>query len=259
MIAIQPREPGLASAVRAGAAGLYSLEAACDLVISAGWLHRDDFNCFVSTVPSITDGVTELAHIDWQAAISSRDAGLLPCSSGENRILRLAASIAAGIPVLGVEPAANVAKVAIEKGVPTLGRFFGSEMARQLASDGKKADLLIGNNVLAHVPDLNDFVKGLKIALQQQGWRWLETYIWSKPNAVPGRFGPRTKDAFEYVYAFAKGSRPHFDLDAIRVPYRTTQDEIERRKLDRLGRRNTDGGVGRARTKTYLPAGAVPG
>lgn len=99
MIAIQPREPGLASAVRAGAAGLYSLEAACDLVISAGWLHRDDFNCFVSTVTSITDGVTELAHIDWQAAISSRDAGLLPCSSGENRILRLAASIAAGIPV----------------------------------------------------------------------------------------------------------------------------------------------------------------
>lgn len=99
MTTIQPREPGLADAVRAGATGLYSLEAACELVISAGWLHRDDFNCFVSTGTSITDGVAELAHIDWQSVISSRDAGLLSCSSGENRILRLAASIAEGILV----------------------------------------------------------------------------------------------------------------------------------------------------------------
>lgn len=99
MTAIQPREPALAGAVRAGAAGLYSLEAACDLVISAGWLHREDFSCFVSTATSSTDGATELAHIDWQAVIASRDSGLLPCGSGENRILRLAASIAAGTPV----------------------------------------------------------------------------------------------------------------------------------------------------------------
>jgi hypothetical protein len=99
MTSIQPREPGLADAVRAGAAGLYSLEAACDLIISAGWLHRDDFGSFVSTVTSITDGATELAHIDWRAIISSRDAGLLPCGSAENRILRMAASIAVGIPV----------------------------------------------------------------------------------------------------------------------------------------------------------------
>jgi hypothetical protein len=99
MTAIQPREPGLADAVRAGAAGLYSLEAACDLVIGTGWLHRDDFARFVTTVTSITDGVTELAHIDWQSVISSRDSGLLPCGGGENRTLRMAASIAAGIPV----------------------------------------------------------------------------------------------------------------------------------------------------------------
>ncbi len=99
MTAIQPRDPGLAGAVRAGAAGLYSLEAACELVIGSGWLHRDDFSSFVSTVTSITDAVTGLAHIDWQAVISSRDAGLLPCGSGENRILRPAASIAVGIPV----------------------------------------------------------------------------------------------------------------------------------------------------------------
>lgn len=87
----------------------------------------------------------------------------------------------------------------------------------------------------------------------------LETYIWAKPNAVPGRYGPRTKDAFEYVYAFAKGVKPHFDLDAIRVPYRTTPDEIARRKMDRLGRRDTDAGFGRDRTTTYLLGGADPG
>ena len=99
MTSARPEEPGLADAVRAGAAGLYSLEAACDLIIGAGWLHRDDFARFVSTGTSLTDCVTELAHIDWQSVISSRDAGLLPCGSGENRILRMAASIAAGIPV----------------------------------------------------------------------------------------------------------------------------------------------------------------
>ena len=99
MIPVHPSEPGLADAVRAGAAGLYSLEAACDLVIGTGWLHRDDFTRFVSTGTSLTDGVAELARIDWQSVITSRDTGLLPCSSGENRILRLAASIAAGISV----------------------------------------------------------------------------------------------------------------------------------------------------------------
>lgn len=103
------------------------------------------------------------------------------------------------------------------------------------------------------------YVYQLVIALQQQGWRWLETYIWSKPNAVPGRFGPRTKDSFEYVYAFAKGPKPYFDLNAIRVPYKTTPEEIERRKLDKLGRRNTDAGFGRDRTTTYLHGGADPG
>jgi DNA modification methylase len=103
------------------------------------------------------------------------------------------------------------------------------------------------------------YVYQLVLALQQQGWRWLETYIWAKPNSVPGRFGPRTKDSFEYVYAFARGAKPYFDLDAVRVPYRTGPDEIERRKLDRLGRRNTEAGFGRDRTKTYLHGGADPG
>ncbi len=76
---------------------------------------------------------------------------------------------AKGIPVLGVEPAANVAEIAEQKGIPTLVRFFGTETAKVLAADGAQADLLIGNNVLAHVPDINDFVAGLKLALKPQG------------------------------------------------------------------------------------------
>lgn len=73
------------------------------------------------------------------------------------------------VPVLGVEPAKNVAKVAEAAGIPTIVKFFGVETATELAADGKHADLLIGNNVLAHVPDLNDFVKGLKIILKPGG------------------------------------------------------------------------------------------
>jgi hypothetical protein len=73
-----------------------------------------------------------------------------------------------GVPVLGIEPAANVAEVAMQKGVPTLVEFFGVEAARNLAEQGH-ADLLLGNNVLAHVPDLNDFVGGMKLLLAGRG------------------------------------------------------------------------------------------
>lgn len=103
------------------------------------------------------------------------------------------------------------------------------------------------------------YVYQLVLALQNMGWRWVETYIWAKPNAVPGKFGPRTKDSFEYVYHFARGNKPFFDLNAIRVPYKADTSEIERRKKDTLGRRSTEAGFGRDRTKTYLLGGADPG
>ena len=73
------------------------------------------------------------------------------------------------IPCLGIEPSANTAKVAREKGIDTLEEFFGVEIAERLAKEGKKADLIIGNNVLAHVPDINNFVAGLKVALKNGG------------------------------------------------------------------------------------------
>ncbi len=74
-----------------------------------------------------------------------------------------------GISVLGIEPAGSAADAAIARGISTLKIFFGKETAQSLKSEGKSADLLIGNNVLAHVPDINDFVSGLKILLNPQG------------------------------------------------------------------------------------------
>ena len=78
------------------------------------------------------------------------------------------------VPVVGIEPAANVARVAVSRGVPTLVRFFGAAVAKELVSEGKSADLLLGNNVLAQVPDLNDFVEGLRIVLKPEGVLTLE-------------------------------------------------------------------------------------
>lgn len=77
--------------------------------------------------------------------------------------------VAMNIPVLGIEPAANVAKAAIEKGIPTTVRFFGKQSAEEIVREQGQADLLLGNNVLAHVPNLNDFVAGMKVAVKPQG------------------------------------------------------------------------------------------
>ena len=73
------------------------------------------------------------------------------------------------IPCLGIEPSTNTAQVARERGVDTLEDFFGERLAKRLANEGKQGDLIIGNNVFAHVPDVNDFVTGLKTALRPGG------------------------------------------------------------------------------------------
>jgi hypothetical protein len=77
--------------------------------------------------------------------------------------------VAKGIPVLGVEPALNVAQAAIARGVPTLTRLFGRQTAREMVADGLQADLLLGANVLAQIPDVNDFVAGMKLLLKPRG------------------------------------------------------------------------------------------
>jgi SAM-dependent methyltransferase len=75
----------------------------------------------------------------------------------------------AGIGVLGIEPSGTVAKAALDKGIPTRIEFFGVAAAHRLAAEDRRADLLVGNNVLAHVPDLNDFIAGMKVALKPTG------------------------------------------------------------------------------------------
>jgi SAM-dependent methyltransferase len=79
-----------------------------------------------------------------------------------------------GVEVLGVEPARNVAEAARAAGVPTLNEFFGAEVGRRLAAEGRDADLVVGNNVLAHVPDAHDFVEGLRAAVRPEGLVTLE-------------------------------------------------------------------------------------
>jgi len=95
----------------------------------------------------------------------------------ESRVIELASNdgyllrhfVAMGVPVLGIEPAANVAKAAIDQGVPTRIDFFGEGLARKLVAEGQSADLVTGNNVLAQVPDLNDFIAGIKLILKPSG------------------------------------------------------------------------------------------
>jgi SAM-dependent methyltransferase len=109
------------------------------------------------------------AYCEAMIARFGLDAGtpVVEIASNDGYLLQYLCS--AGIPVLGVEPAANVAAVARQKGVETVVRFFGADTARALAAEGRTARLLLGNNVLAHVPDLNDFVAGLRILLQPGG------------------------------------------------------------------------------------------
>ena len=76
---------------------------------------------------------------------------------------------AAGVPCLGIEPAANIAKVAGEKGIETIVEFFGKDLAEKLSAAGRKADLILGNNVFAHAPNTNDFVAGLQALLKARG------------------------------------------------------------------------------------------
>ena len=114
-----------------------------------------------------------LRHAAEAAAAHLRDGDL----GGESFVVEIASNdgyllknfVAAGVPCLGIEPAANIAKVAVAAGVPTLSRFFGRELAAVLAAQGRQADLILGNNVFAHVPDINGFVAGLAALLKPGG------------------------------------------------------------------------------------------
>jgi SAM-dependent methyltransferase len=114
-----------------------------------------------------------LAHMRAYADMISARLGL----GGHSKVVELGSNdgyllqyfVARGIPVLGVEPARNVAETATARGVPTVTKLFGRQTARELVADGQQADLVCGANVLAQVPDVNDFVGGIKLLLKPDG------------------------------------------------------------------------------------------
>ena len=121
---------------------------------------------------------TWLAHAAQYAARMITELGL----THESLVIEVASNdgyllknfVAAGIPCLGIEPTASTAAAAEVLGVPVLREFFGQELASRLANSGRQADLIVGNNVYAHVPDINDFTRGLKAALKPGGTVTLE-------------------------------------------------------------------------------------
>jgi C-methyltransferase C-terminal domain/Putative zinc binding domain/Methyltransferase domain len=148
----------------------------CLLVQLPAFVDRGEIFREYAYFSSYSDSWVELARIYAEAMISRL--GLGPTSSvvelASNDGYLLQHFIARGIPSLGVEPARNVAAAAEARGVPTLTEFFGRDLAETLLRERGPADLVIGNNVLAQVPDLNDFVAGIAILLGPSGTATLE-------------------------------------------------------------------------------------
>jgi len=126
--------------------------------------HYAYFSSFSSTWVEHARRFAEMARTRWSLGTASR---VVEVASNDGYLLKH--FVATGVPVLGVEPAANVAETAIKSGIPTDVSFFGRATADRLWREGHAADLIVGNNVLAHVPDINDFVAGLAILLKAEG------------------------------------------------------------------------------------------
>src|SRR3990167_3147438 len=143
----------------------------CSLVqitatVSPDVLFRDYlyFSSFSNTMLRHSQGLAERLI---RSRNLNRDSLVVEIASNDGYLLQY--FIHAGIPALWIDPARNVANVAEQRGVPTLTEFFGSDLARKLRDQGKQADVIIANNVLAHVADLNGFVEGIQILLKRDG------------------------------------------------------------------------------------------
>jgi 2-polyprenyl-3-methyl-5-hydroxy-6-metoxy-1,4-benzoquinol methylase len=169
-----------------------------------------------------------------------------------------------GIPVLGIEPAANVARVAEQKGIRTLVTFFGREVSAELSAGGTRAHLLLGNNVLAHVPDLNGFVAGLKALLAPGGTITME-FAHLMRLVEGNQFDTIYHEHFSYLSllvterVFAAHGLTIFDVEelgthggSLRI-YARHAEESERgvcASVEELRRRETEAGY--HRIETYL-------
>ncbi|MFZ1530375.1 MAG: class I SAM-dependent methyltransferase [Ferruginibacter sp.] len=132
-----------------------------DAIFDSGYVYFSSFSTsWLAHAKKYTDKMQERFELNQHSLvieIASNDGYLLQYFKEKN------------VPVLGVEPTANTAEAAKEKGIESVVDFFGVRLANKLAAEGKKADLLLGNNVLAHVPDIVDFVGGMKILLKSEG------------------------------------------------------------------------------------------
>ena len=135
-------------------------------------LFSPDYAYFSSTSTGWLVHAARYAEKMIRALPLTRDSFVIEVASNDGYLLKN--FLAAGIPCLGVEPTASTAAAAERIGIPVIRKFFGEQLGRQLAADGKQADLIAGNNVYAHVPDINDFTRGLKAALRSGGVITLE-------------------------------------------------------------------------------------
>lgn len=147
--------------------------------------------------------------------------------------------VQANIPCLGVEPTENTAEVARKKGVPTISKFFGVDTARMLKEEEKSADLILGNNVLAHVPDIHDFIGGLSVLLKQEGIATFEfPYL---VNLIDeNQFDTIYHEHFSYLSITALNNiLPKHDLEVFKVEKLSTHGGslrmyLKRKSSDRL-------------------------
>lgn len=135
-------------------------------------LFDSNYAYFSSTSSSWLDHARRfVAYISKELQLG-KNSHVIEVASNDGYLLRN--FVAAGVPCLGVEPTASTAEAAEKFGIPVVREFFGEKLGRRLANEGKQSDLIVGNNVYAHVPDINDFTRGLKAALKRGGTITLE-------------------------------------------------------------------------------------
>lgn len=135
-------------------------------------LFSSDYAYFSSTSTSWLEHASRYAKKMTQELGLGEGSLVIEVASNDGYLLKN--FVAANIPCLGIEPTASTAAAAEKLGVPVLREFFGEALGQRLAAEGKQADLIAGNNVYAHVPDINDFTRGLKAALKPGGTSTLE-------------------------------------------------------------------------------------
>jgi SAM-dependent methyltransferase len=141
-------------------------------------LFSADYAYFSSTSSSWLEHAADYARMITERLRLGPDSFVIEVASNDGYLLKN--FVAAGIPCLGIEPTASTAAAAESLGVPVMREFFGEALGRRLADEGRSADLIAGNNVYAHVPDINDFTRGLSAALKPEGTVTLEF-----PHLVP--------------------------------------------------------------------------